>query len=123
MQAKAFNKAMGIAIRRERKARGLSQDAIASALGVAPQQLSKYELGTNGFSAQMLVAVAKILQVPVAELYERARINIAVKPAEHSPAEDDGFLAGRYVAKIRSDSLRRNIIEFARKCAYEGNAA
>jgi transcriptional regulator with XRE-family HTH domain len=118
MKPKAFNKAMGSVIRKERLARGWSMETLGKQFGHTYQQQQKYEMGANGYSAQLLVRVADVFGIPVAELYERARINIAVTPAEPSPAENDGILAARYIAKIPSEKLRRNIIDFARKCAY-----
>jgi transcriptional regulator with XRE-family HTH domain len=123
MTPKKFNKAMGAAIRKEREARGLTMKALGKQLGSSYQQIGKYEHGENSCSAHILVRIAAIFQLSVAELYERARINVAVIPVEPSAAESDGILAGRYVAKIPSGKLRRNIVDFARKCAYEGAAA
>lgn len=123
MNSKAFNKAMGAVIRKERKLRGWSMEVLGQQLGFSYQQIQKYESGVNGFSAQLLVIVAKVLQIPVVDLYERAGLDIAVTPADPSPAEADGILAARYVSRITDKKTRQIIIDMSRKFAYEGNAA
>ncbi len=42
---------------------------------------------------------------------------------EPGPAENDSFLAARYVGKIADPKLRGLVVDFARKCAYQGEAA
>jgi transcriptional regulator with XRE-family HTH domain len=121
MTPKAFNKAMGAIIRKERQARGWSMRVIADQMGYAYQQQQRYEVGRNGLSAFLLGDIAECFGTTVAELYKRA--GIQGKAAKSSPADDDAYLAARYVSKIRSGKLRRNLIDFIRKCAYEGNAA
>jgi transcriptional regulator with XRE-family HTH domain len=121
MTPKSFNKAMGAVIRRHRQQRGLSQGDIGKALGVSYQQVQKSETGLNCFAAHYLPVLAELFGLTIGDLYKQA--GIQAKTVEPSPADNDAFLAARYVAKISSDKLRRNIIDFARKCAYEGASA
>jgi transcriptional regulator with XRE-family HTH domain len=114
---RSFNEAMGAVIRRERKHRGLTLKALGDALDVSYQQIQKSEAGQNGFSACQLSKLADLFGVTVGNLFDAAAVKSA--PSKPSPADNDGFLAARYVARIRSEKLRRNIIDFARKCAYE----
>lgn len=51
-----------------RKTLGLTQTALAEALGITFQQVQKYERGANRVSASMLVRAAKRLDCPVAFL-------------------------------------------------------
>lgn len=53
-----------------RAANGLSQSALASALGVSFQQVQKYETGKNRVGAGRLQAIAERLGVPVASFFE-----------------------------------------------------
>jgi transcriptional regulator with XRE-family HTH domain len=117
MTPKAFNKAMGAVVREHRKHRGLTQADVGKALGVTYQQIQKNEAGVNGIGAHYLMILAGLFGVTIGELYEQAGIRVNAR--EPSPAENDGFLAARYVSKIPNEKLRRNIIDFARKCAYE----
>lgn len=60
---------VGRAVRAERKARGYSQERLATAIGVSFQQLQKYERGSNRISASKLADIAKTLEVPVASFF------------------------------------------------------
>ena len=59
---------VGIAVRRIRKAQGMSQEALGRGIGVTFQQVQKYERGANRISCSMLFRVAKVLGVPPASL-------------------------------------------------------
>ena len=60
--------AVGQRIRLTRKARGVSQAALAEHLGVSFQQTQKYEKGSNRVSASMLIRIAQRLDTTVAAL-------------------------------------------------------
>lgn len=60
--------AVGARIRMRRKTLGLTQTALADALGITFQQVQKYERGANRVSASMLVRAAQRLDCPVAFL-------------------------------------------------------
>lgn len=62
--------AVGARVRELRIRAGLSQSALAEALGVSFQQIQKYEKGTNRMGASRLIQVAKGLGVPVMELFD-----------------------------------------------------
>jgi transcriptional regulator with XRE-family HTH domain len=61
--------AVGARIRMTRKARGVSQHALAESVGLTFQQIQKYESGANRVSASKLAEIATFLQVRVAELF------------------------------------------------------
>jgi len=63
---------VGFNIRQIRKAQGLSQTALADALGVSFQQVQKYERGSNRVSASALWRVARFLKVTPGALFESA---------------------------------------------------
>lgn len=56
---------IGSRLRLRRLAIGLSQNAVAQALGITFQQIQKYERGTNRIVASRLFRLAQVLQVPV----------------------------------------------------------
>jgi transcriptional regulator with XRE-family HTH domain len=64
---------VGNRLRMRRLMLGLSQTAVADALGVTFQQVQKYEKGTNRVSASRLQLLAMLLQAPVPFFFERAR--------------------------------------------------
>jgi transcriptional regulator with XRE-family HTH domain len=56
---------VGRQLRMARKNRGLSQEALAAALGITFQQVQKYERGDNRLSASKMYAAARFLQAPI----------------------------------------------------------
>lgn len=65
----AIDQAVGRRVREFRTLRGLTQTDLATRIGVAFQQLQKYETGKNRISASRLVRMAHALDVPVATLF------------------------------------------------------
>ncbi|MFL9827723.1 helix-turn-helix domain-containing protein [Rhodoplanes sp. SY1] len=61
---------IGRNIRFYRLRRGLSQSALARAIGVTYQQVQKYERGLNRISAAQLYRAATALGVPIPILFE-----------------------------------------------------
>lgn len=61
---------VGKSIRIFRVAKGLSQSAVADALGVSFQQVQKYEKGVNRVGSSRLSRLSKILGVPVNSFFE-----------------------------------------------------
>lgn len=57
--------ALGLRIRQRRKSLGVSQSALADAVGLTFQQIQKYEKGANRVSASTLVRLARELGVSV----------------------------------------------------------
>jgi transcriptional regulator with XRE-family HTH domain len=64
----AHNVIVGQRLRAMRNARGVSQEKLASELGVTFQQVQKYENGTNGVSVPKLRAIAKVFGVSVVDI-------------------------------------------------------
>ena len=58
---------VGARVRAARITKGVSQTALADALGLTFQQVQKYERGANRISASKLVEIARSLEVPAPE--------------------------------------------------------
>jgi transcriptional regulator with XRE-family HTH domain len=69
-QAHSLDVAIGHRIRERRRARGMSQQALASAVGVTFQQIQKYERGANRVSFSRLLEIAHALECGLANLAE-----------------------------------------------------
>ncbi|WP_291038250.1 helix-turn-helix transcriptional regulator [Hyphomonas sp.] len=63
---------VGEKIRELRTAQNFTLSELGQELGISHQQLQKYETGTNRLSAGMLASVARVLRVPIAELFQDA---------------------------------------------------
>ena len=61
---------VGRRIRLERERAQITQVELAEAIGVAFQQLQKYERGDNRASAGRVMQIAEYLEIPIAEFFE-----------------------------------------------------
>jgi transcriptional regulator with XRE-family HTH domain len=61
---------LGRRLRRRRRMLGLTQQQLASVVGVRFQQIQKYECGANRISAARLWRIAAALEVPVGYFYD-----------------------------------------------------
>ena len=66
--ANKLDVALGLRIRRRRKALKLSQTALAQGIGITFQQIQKYERGFNRVSFSRLVSIAHVLDCRVIDL-------------------------------------------------------
>ena len=64
------DKHVGKQLRNRRSIMGLSQEKLATAVGVTFQQVQKYERGTNRISASRLYTFSKILNVSIDFFYQ-----------------------------------------------------
>lgn len=61
---------VGARLRLRRTLLGMSQEALAEAIGLTFQQVQKYERGTNRIGAGRLYEISRVLGVPVSYFYE-----------------------------------------------------
>ncbi|SDS77942.1 helix-turn-helix domain-containing protein [Bradyrhizobium canariense] len=61
---------LGARIRELRLEVGMSQEQLGKVLGVSFQQIQKYENGSNRVSAVRLYEICRILDVPIASMFE-----------------------------------------------------
>jgi transcriptional regulator with XRE-family HTH domain len=66
---------VGQRVRLSRQSRGMSQTALASAIGVTFQQLQKYEKAANRISASKLFEISKALDVDVGTFFSELRVS------------------------------------------------
>ena len=71
-----------------RTALGMSQTELGAALGVAFQQVQKYERGANRIGASRLLDIAHVLEVPISFFYEDVS-PVRTPPVESWRAEND----------------------------------
>ncbi|CAO4183405.1 helix-turn-helix domain-containing protein [Methylorubrum aminovorans] len=105
-----------------RKARGLSQGALGSAIGVTFQQVQKYENGSNRVGASRLSDIARVLEVPVSALFAGDDGGAGQKQGEMfdfllTPGAVDLL---RAFAEIEDDQMRREVLAIVRSMARLG---
>ena len=84
---------LGEKIYEKRKARGLTQDALAEKLGVSPQAVSKWENDATCPDIALLPKLAKILETSVDDLLnEEQTPDVCVAPPEKRKSIDDMVL-------------------------------
>ena len=120
MNSREIDRQVGYRLRERRLALRLSQSALARSVGMAYQQLQKYESGRNALSAFYLYRLACVLGVPVAYFFQEWRPPAMVggrsqRAAVPWPGSDqitlDVFEAFQ---GIRDPALRRRVAELAR---------
>ena len=121
---------VGSRIRLRRNMLGMSQEKLGERLGITFQQIQKYEKGTNRVGASRLQAIANILGVPVAFLFEDMP---GAEPAATGGFSEDastafalefctsaeGLQLNRAFVKITDAKVRRKIIELVKTLASD----
>ena len=104
---------VGARIKALRKTAGMSQEALATQVGVSFQQLQKYERGANRVSASKLFDIAEVLGVDISVFFEG--LQSRAKPAQNTLlqriAADEALL--RLVTvyeKLSTDEEKRRLI-------------
>ena len=68
----AAHVALGQAVRELRQKRGLTQEQVAQASGIAPTYISDIERGVRNPSYELLIELAGALRTPLSEIVKRA---------------------------------------------------
>lgn len=68
-QEENFYLMVGKNLRRSRRAMGLTQQALAEAIGIRFQQIQKYECGANRIPLYKLVRICGVLRKPIHHLF------------------------------------------------------
>lgn len=108
-----INERIGARIRLRRQLVGMSQEKLGAALGMAFQQVQKYETGANRISAALLARAAEALDCPVSYFYgqgdEPAEIGMGgpdrqqvVSLLRHFNAIDDAGMRAAVVKLVKT---------------------
>ena len=76
---------VGDRVRQRRRLLGMSQAALAEALGISFQQIQKYEHGTNRISASRLYEISRVLDIPVTYFFDETGPGRALGGGEPMP--------------------------------------
>lgn len=116
---------VGAKIRARRLLVGITQEALASVLGVTFQQVQKYEKGTNRVSASRLQAVAAALHVPVWHFFPDNGHGEASATSDDEIAlflkSSEGRDLNVAFAMIASPDVRRRIVGLVKCLAREAD--
>src|SRR5947209_4198860 len=112
---------VGQRIRVERTARGISQEALASQIGVTFQQLQKYEKGLNRVVAGRLTRIAVVLVIPVSTFFSEVKSDALAGANEPSPLDlltnPGSFRLLRAYARLPDGNLRSSFVALMERVA------
>ena len=99
---------VGNRIRLRRTILGLSQEKLASLLGLTFQQVQKYERGTNRVGASRLWDISCILSVPISFFYEDMDESIIKQSPRMFNSEDkESFLLNESSSNYNEDPMKK----------------
>lgn len=116
---------VGKRIRLRRLQLSLSQTDLGQKLGVAFQQVQKYEKGTNRVSCSRLHDISQILDVPVTYFFSASGdtgIEVAVAEQFDVPELKDGFRLMTAFRQIQNNAVRKNVIALVETVATASKA-
>jgi len=121
---------VGNRVRTQRMLAGVSQEKLGDALGVTFQQVQKYEKGTNRISASRLQQIANLLEVEVSVFFQGAPSRASLAAAAQSNGSEvldftltsEGVQLNRAFVKIKSNDVRRKLVDLAEALATEDNS-
>ena len=106
---------MGKEIRRLRNDRGLTQEALASALNVTAQTVSKWECGNSVPDVQMLPQIAVFFGVTIDRLF-------AMAPEQQMERIENRIYARGLFDEAEERQIEQQLEAYAEKAEYEGRA-
>jgi transcriptional regulator with XRE-family HTH domain len=114
---------VGLRIRLRRRELGLSQERLASAIGLTFQQVQKYERAANRVSASKLWEMSRVLSAPISYFYggldDTGTAGVARDEVQEFLLTPEGVeLASSYL-RIPRGQVRRKILELVRAVAVE----
>ncbi|TAF13107.1 MAG: XRE family transcriptional regulator [Alphaproteobacteria bacterium] len=103
---KQIDQLVGGRLRQLRCMNGLTQEAVGRELGVAPQQIQKYEKGENRMSAGKLFLLAEFYKVPMESFFPRQDVEEQLRQTRK---------LGKIYRMLKRTS-QRNIMTMWRRC-------
>jgi transcriptional regulator with XRE-family HTH domain len=107
------DKLVGENIRRHRKSKGLTQQALGDHVGLSFKQIRKYEAGENRVSASMLYMLAGALAVGIEDMYHGLDLT---RPDPLYDGSEAGALTDAFLA-IRDPRERQAFLRLVREVA------
>lgn len=112
---------VGQSIRLHRKSAKMTLQGLADKLGIAYQQVQKYETGVNRVGAGRLMEIAEILNIPVSNFFDST---VTPTNGETASSESDATLLGRQLLvsfmKIKDPQKRATAVAYIKSLADSG---
>jgi transcriptional regulator with XRE-family HTH domain len=110
-RSRVLDAEVGQSIRQHRKNAKMTLQGLADRLGIAYQQVQKYETGVNRVGAGRLMEIAEILGVPVAGFFDASRGDA---PEADSEAALQARQAAAAVLRIKDPHKRKTALAYLR---------
>ena len=116
---------VGQSIRLHRKSARMTLQELADKLGIAYQQVQKYETGVNRVGAGRLMEIAEILDIPVAHFFDKTQEQVEEAAISAETATDPELaLQGRQLLvsflRIKDAQKRRAVLAYIRSLLEQG---
>lgn len=114
---------VGTRIRIRRTMLGLSQEKLATGLGITFQQVQKYEKGMNRVGASRLQNIAVILNVPISYFFADesspllATPNLDVDVVTSFVSSQQGLELNRAFVKLDNAKVRNGVVQLVKSIA------
>ncbi len=121
---------VGKRLRMRRTMMGLSQEAVAKAVGITFQQVQKYEKGANAMNSNRLFEFARFMNVPVEYFFEglekvgtiKSSSGVAESEAEKfqhqiSVSDRESLEMMKAFKRIREQNIRKRLADLVRAIA------
>ncbi len=119
---------VGARLRQRRTLLGMNQTVLGEAIGVAFQQLQKYEKGSNRISGSRLFALSRVLDVPIEYFFDDMPTEVAAsslaqgggraqKPPSYEPdpiAKRETLELVRAYYKITDPEIRKRLFKLTK---------
>ena len=102
---------IGREIRRLRTGRGLTQEALAAALNVSPQSVSKWECGSSMPDVQMLPEIAVYFGVTIDQLF-------AMTPEQQMERIENRIYSSGKLSEAEERQIEQQMYAFAEDLKY-----
>ena len=119
---------VGARVKMRRRLVGMSQEKLAEQIGVAFQQVQKYEKGTNRIGASRLMKIAEVLGVPPAYFFQQEESEPGVnlqgvetyatsKALSEFMSSKEGLALNRAFGKITDMDVRMKVVALVKTIA------
>ena len=113
---------VGKRVRLRRMMLGISQEKLGDAIGVAFQQLQKYEKGHNRISASRLLGIARELNVPIDFFFEEPRHTKRLDNRSSQSVIDflssaEGLALNKHFIQINDPATKRQLVGLVKQIA------
>jgi transcriptional regulator with XRE-family HTH domain len=119
---------VGAVIRSRRKALGMTQQELATAIGLTFQQVQKYERGVNRISASKLYDTAVALKTPISLFFrgiDNQTVDFVLSAGENAISiflkTGEGVELAEVFPKIRRTTARQKVSDLVRTLTDEDN--